>query len=181
MKYTNVIFSLLCGLGGAFAGYYYGKKKEIKAYEADIISLKEEYQKKIEEARSAGRREAITMLEDGPEDGEKQTLTSNGDVDDHDSIRVVQESEATEHAFEDVVYFAKDNVWYNQDTEKTYSNKEPFAIPKDLFTYFGEDKADLLYLYNEDEDQYYGLRYNPGSYVTNVLGYDDTDDSSGNK
>lgn len=177
MKYGSIIIGLVCGCAGLFAGYYYGKKKEIKAYEADIVSLKEEYQKKIDEAKKAGRKEAIEQLENGPE-GEEQKLKSNGDIDD-ETIKVVQESEAFEHNLEDVVYFAKDNVWYNQDAEKTYTEKDPFKIPTDLFSYFGEDKADVLYLHDEDDDEYYCVRYNPGSYVSNVLGYSVDDDSSG--
>ena len=54
MKYLNVIIGLSGLLAGLGAGIYYGRQKEIKAYEADISSLKEEYQKKIDEAKKAG-------------------------------------------------------------------------------------------------------------------------------
>jgi len=176
MKYLKVLIGLSGLLTGLAAGIYYGRQKEIKAYEADIASLKEEYQKKIDEAKKAGRAEVIKQLDDGPDDGVAQKLKPNGDIDDIGHIEVVSESVALEHTFEDVVYFAKDKVWYNQDEEKTYNSNEPFAIPEDMFTYFGPDKADLLYLHNKNTETFYCVRYNPGSYVSNVLGYDDSSD-----
>lgn len=175
MKYVRLLIGLGGLLTGLAAGIYYGKQKEIKAYEADIASLKEEYQKRIDEAKKAGRAEVIKQLDDGPDDGVTQKLKPNGDIDD-EQIEVVTESVALDHTFEDVVYFAKDEVWYNQDEEKTYTSSEPFAIPTDMFTYFGPDKADLLYLHNKTTDTFYCVRYNPGSYVSNVLGYDDSSD-----
>lgn len=174
MKYINVIVGCVCGVAGAFAGYYYGKKKEIKAYEADIASMKEEYQKKIDDARKKGRLDALSSLGEAPE-GEKQKLKPNGDIDD-EVVDVVSENEALDHNLEDVVYFGKDDMWYNQDQERTYDKTNVFNIPTDFFTYFGPDKADLIYLHNQIEDKYYAVRYNPGSYVSNVLGYDDSPD-----
>ena len=46
-------------------------------------------------------------------------LLPNGDIND-EYVVVVSENEALDHTMEDVVYFAKDNVWYNQDKELTY-------------------------------------------------------------
>lgn len=173
MKYTNVLVGIIFGVAGAFAGYYYGKKKEIKAYEADIASIKEEYQKKVDAAKKAGRAEVIKQLDDGPEDGVEQNLSPNGDIDD-EYVEVVTENEAIEHTMEDVIFFAKDKVWYNQDKEMTYDSKHVFDVPKDLFTYFGSDKADLIYLHNTRSNEWFSIRYNEGSYVSNVLGYDDS-------
>ncbi len=176
MKYLNVIIGCVCGIGGALAGYYYGKQKEIKAYEADIASLKEEYQKKIDEAKKAGRMEMIKNMTNGPIDGEGQKLKANGDIDD-EIVEVVSEDDALDHpVIEDIIYFDKDKMWWNQDREKTYNNNDPFVIPTDFFTYFGDNKADLIYLHNTKTDEYFAVRYNPGSYVSNVLGYDDTSD-----
>lgn len=174
MKYINIIFSCICAVGGAFAGYYYGKQKEIKAYEADIASMKEEYQKRIDEAKRAGRMEMLKSLNNSPIDGEEQKLKDNGDIDD-EFVTVVTEDEAlSQPVIEDIIYFGKDKMWWNQDREKTYSNTSPFDIPTDFFTYFGDDKADMIYLHNTKTDEYFCVRYNPGSYVSNVLGYDDT-------
>lgn len=175
MKYASAIIGVLSLAAGAVAGYYYGKRKTEIAYEADIASIKEEYQKKIDEAKKAGRMEAIKSLEDGP-DGEEQRLSPNGDIND-EYVVVVSENEALDHTMEDVVYFAKDNVWYNQDKELTYDKtKNVFDIPKDLFSYFGADMEDLIYLHNTKDDTWYSIRYNSGSYVQNVLGYDSSDD-----
>lgn len=176
MKYANIIACIVTAVGGAVAGYYYGKKKTTAEYEADITSVKEEYQKKLQEAKSAGRMEAIKALEDGP-DGEPQKLAANGDIDD-EWVVVVKEEEADSHMTEDIVYFGADNVWYNQDKDRTYTNHEPFEVPKDLFSYFGKDRADLIYLHNTNTDTWYAVRYNPGSYVHNVLGYDDASEIS---
>ena len=175
MKYSNAIIGIVGLIVGAVGGYYYGKKKTTNEYEADIASIKEEYQKKIDEAKKVGRREAIEALDNGPEDGVKQKLSPNGDIDD-EWVDVVTENEAIEHTMEDVVFFAKDSVWYNQDKELTYDSKNIFEVPKDLFTYFGSDKADLIYLHNTRTDEWFSIRYNPGSYVSNVLGYDDSSD-----
>lgn len=170
MKYASVIACIITAVGGAIGGYYYGKKKTTAEYEADIASVKEEYQKKIQEAKQSGRMEAIQSLEDGPEDDDKQKLAPNGDIDE-EWVEVVKEEEADNRMTEDVVYFASDNVWYNQDVDKTYTNSEPFDIPKDMFSYFGENKADLIYLHNTKTDKWYVVRFNPGSYVELVLGY----------
>lgn len=172
MKYMSWILGLL-GLGAGFgAGFYVGKKKEERMYEADIASVKEEYQKKLEETKKR-MQEAYGNTE--PEDGDKQDLTPNGDINDSD-IEVTTYAKAVKHNMEDVVYFAKDNVWYNQDKEVTYDKNNVFDVPIDLFAYFGEgaDKTTLVYIYNKKTEEYFCLRYNPGSYVSNVLGYDDS-------
>lgn len=174
MKYLNIIINCVCAIGGGLAGYYYGKQKEVKAYEADIASLKEEYQKKIDEAKKAGRMEMLRNMSKGPVDGEEQKLKENGDIDD-EIVEVVSENDALDNpVIEDIIFFGKDKVWWNQDREKTYNNNDPFTVPTDFFTYFGEDKADLIYLHNTKTNEYFAVRYNPGSYVSNVLGYDDT-------
>ena len=171
MKYMSWILGLL-GLGAGFgAGFYVGKKKEERMYEADIASVKEEYQKKLEETK---KRMQEAYGDTKPED-EEQKLTPNGDIDDSEIV-VTTYNEAIKHKMEDVVYFAKDNVWYNQDLEKTYDKSSPFAIPSDLFSYFGDDdaKIELAYIRNTKTDEYFCIRYNAGSYVSNVLGYDDS-------
>ena len=51
MKYISWILGLL-GLGTGFAaGYYVGKNRERNACEADIASVKEEYQKRVDETK----------------------------------------------------------------------------------------------------------------------------------
>lgn len=176
MKYVHVIVGAVCLVAGAVGGYYYAKRKTEKLCDAEVESVKEIYQKKVDDAKKEGRLEAIKQFETGP-DGEKQNLSPNGDIDD-EYVVVVTEKEALEHTMEDVVYFAKDNVWYNQDEELTYNKRNVFDHPKDLFSYFGADKEDLIYLHNTKEDTWFSIRFNPGSYVENVLGYDSDDSSS---
>lgn len=171
MRYISWILGLL-GLGAGFgAGYYVGKTKERNACEADIASVKEEYQKRIDETKVRLQK----VYGDAKSEGEDQKLTPNGDIDDID-IKVVTETEAYNHACEDVVYFAKDKVWYNQDLEKTYDTKSPFLIPSDLFNWFGGDssKEAMGYIFNPITNAYYCIRFNDGSYVSNVLGYEDS-------
>ena len=171
MKYMSWILGLL-GLGAGFgAGFYVGKTKERNACEADIASVKEEYQKRLDETKTRLQKAyGDTKAED-----EEQKLTPNGDIDDT-NVEVVSEIEAYKHPVEDVVYFAKDKVWYNQDLEQSYNNKTPFAVPADLFNWFGTDdaKVDMGFICNHDSETYYCIRYNEGSYVSNVLGYDDS-------
>ena len=176
MKYMTWLIGLL-GLGTGFAaGYYMGKKKEAAAYEADIASIEEEFSKKIDEAK---RRFQKTYGDTKSED-EEQKLTPNGDVDDID-VEVTTYSEAVKHNMEDVVYFAKDNVWYNQDQEMTYDKANVFDVPVDLFSYFGDgaEKTDMVYICNKKTDRYFALKYNPGSYVTEILGYNEASSEGG--
>lgn len=169
MKYLSWIIGLL-GLGAGFgAGYYIGKTKERNACEADIASVKEEYQKRIDETKARLQK----VYGDTKAEDEDQKLTPNGDIDDIE-IEVVTETEAYKHPVEDVVYFSKDKVWYNQDLEKTYDTKVPFLVPSDLFNWFGGDdsKESMGYIHNTVSNTYYCIRFNEGSYVSNVLGYE---------
>lgn len=167
MKYVSWILGLL-GLGTGFAaGYYVGKNRERNACEADIASVKEEYQKRVDETK----RKLQKVYGDTKPEDEEQKLTENGDIDDLNA-RIVTYQDAIKHSPEDVIYFAADNVWYNETTEKTYNSQNVFVIPSDLFSFFGEgEHKEKQMAIATDAGKYFLLTYEPGSYVENILGY----------
>ena len=167
MKYVSWIFGLL-GLGTGFAaGYYVGKTRERNACEADIASVKEEYQKRVDETK----RKLQKVYGDTKPEDEEQKLTENGDLDDLNA-RIVTHQDAMQHNPEDVIYFAADNVWYNETTEKTYNGPNIFVIPSDLFSFFGEGEHKVKQMaIATDSGEYFLLTYEPGSYAENILGY----------
>ena len=167
MKYISWILGLL-GLGTGFAaGYYVGKNRERNACEADIASVKEEYQKRVDETK----RKLQKVYGDTKPEDEEQKLTENGDIDDLNA-RIVTYQDAVKHNPEDVIYFAADNVWYNETTEKTYNGPNIFVIPSDLFRFFGEgEHKEKQMAIATDAGEYFLLTYEPGSYAENILGY----------
>jgi hypothetical protein len=167
MKYVSWILGLL-GLGTGFAaGYYVGKNRERNACEADIASVKEEYQKRVDETK----RKLQKVYGDTKPEDEEQKLTENGDIDDLNA-RIVTYQDAIKHNPDDVIYFAADNVWYNETTEKTYNSQNVFVVPSDLFSFFGEgEHKEKQMAIATDAGEYFLLTYEPGSYVENILGY----------
>lgn len=179
MNYIYWIVGGVCTALGFGAGYYIGKKREERLSEYDIESVKEAYQNKIDQLKKE-KQDLRSMIcavdETALTEEQKQKLTPNGDIDDG-TVETCGVDEAEKNCGDDVVYFAEDKVFYNQDQEKTYYDSDPFDYPADLFSYFGDDddKCSLIGLHNMMTEEYFTLRYNPGSYAKNVLGYEGGD------
>jgi len=174
MKYASILAFVVGVLSGTGIGYYYGTKQERKKAEAEIESVKDEFNNKLSETRL----KMIELMKEDESD-EQPKMTPNGDIEDS-PIQLIEKEEYgydPNYRDEDIVYYANDKVWYNRDLEKTYNQNDPkdrFDFPKDLFSHFGvgEGKKDYVYLADKENKVYYCVEWSEDSYVSEVLGYD---------
>jgi len=176
MKYLGLLGFIAGTICGAFGGYYYGTKRQKKLSEAEIDGVRDAFNKTMDETRQ----KMLSLMEDKDAVGEHpEKIAPNGDVEDM-PIRIIPKEEFGYdggYNEEDITYFAKDEVFYNRDTEKSYvqtNPKEAFLHPKDLFSHFGVEpgKSKYIYLVNDEEKVYYSLDWDDGSYTCEILGYE---------